>query len=107
MIHFLYLNDSSDKLQRYREVGERKPHVETEGDDYHSWNEATMSQSIRKMQYAVRGQIVMRADEVCKMLLLESIKGRFGGNSTHVYSNLNFAFSLTFCSSKLKGMTFS
>jgi len=28
----------------------------------HSWNEMTMSQSLRKMQYAVRGQVVLRAD---------------------------------------------
>jgi hypothetical protein len=47
---------------KYAEVGERKP--QREEDDYHSWNQATMSQAIRRMQYAVRGQIVMRADEV-------------------------------------------
>jgi hypothetical protein len=45
---------------RIPEVGERQ----LDRSDYHSWNESTMSQSVRRMQYAVRGQIVMRADEV-------------------------------------------
>jgi hypothetical protein len=48
--------------EKYPEVGTRRP--KTEHDDYHSWNQTTMSQSVRRMQYAVRGQIVMRADEV-------------------------------------------
>jgi hypothetical protein len=48
---------------KYPEVGERMPN-QVEGEEYHSWNASTMSQSIRRMQYAVRGQIVMRADEV-------------------------------------------
>lgn len=50
---------------RYPEVGERPDPAQFE-DDYHSWNETTMSQSVRRMQYAVRGQIVMRADEVSR-----------------------------------------
>lgn len=54
---------------RYAEVGERRPDKEVvTDDDYLSWNETTMSQSVRRMQYAVRGQIVMRADEVCMEL---------------------------------------
>lgn len=32
-------------------------------DDY-SWNEDTMSQSLRRMQYAVRGEVVMRAGQL-------------------------------------------
>mmetsp|Transcript_24831 Transcript_24831/g.49481 ORF Transcript_24831/g.49481 Transcript_24831/m.49481 type:complete len:652 (+) Transcript_24831:122-2077(+) len=33
-------------------------HAETE----HSWNKHTMSQNLRRMQYAVRGEVVIRAD---------------------------------------------
>ena len=51
-----------DYATRYPEIGERKPQVDD--DPYHSWNSNTMSQAVRRMQYAVRGQIVMRADEV-------------------------------------------
>jgi hypothetical protein len=47
---------------KHPDIGERRP--QSEADDYRSWNETTMSQSVRRMQYAVRGQIVMRADEV-------------------------------------------
>lgn len=47
---------------RHPHVGDREP--QAEGDDYHTWNETTMSQSVRRMQYAVRGQVVMRADEL-------------------------------------------
>ncbi|KAL7549080.1 hypothetical protein ACHAWF_012351 [Thalassiosira exigua] len=31
-------------------------------DSVHSWNKQTMSQSLRRMQYAVRGEVVIRAD---------------------------------------------
>ena len=34
-------------------------------DSIHSWNKHTMSQNLRRMQYAVRGEIVIRAD-ACK-----------------------------------------
>lgn len=36
---------------------------DTEEEDYntHSWNEVTMAQNLRKMQYAVRGEVVMKA----------------------------------------------
>jgi len=30
----------------------------------YAWNESTMSQSLRRMQYAVRGDVVMKADEM-------------------------------------------
>jgi len=43
-------------------LGERKPQLD--GANYHTWNEHTMSQAVRKMEYAVRGQVVMRADEL-------------------------------------------
>jgi len=35
-----------------------------EEDDTFTWNEITMSQSLRRMQYAVRGEVVMRADQL-------------------------------------------
>lgn len=35
-----------------------------EVDESHAWNANTMSQSLRKMQYAVRGQVVIAADEM-------------------------------------------
>ena len=31
-------------------------------DAVHSWNKHTMSQNLRRMQYAVRGEVVIRAD---------------------------------------------
>lgn len=31
-------------------------------EDEHAWNEVTMAQNLRKMQYAVRGEVVMKAD---------------------------------------------
>mmetsp|Transcript_41094 Transcript_41094/g.99046 ORF Transcript_41094/g.99046 Transcript_41094/m.99046 type:complete len:615 (-) Transcript_41094:138-1982(-) len=48
--------------ERLPHVGERKP--QPDDADFHTWNEHTMSQAVRKMQYAVRGQVVMRADEL-------------------------------------------
>ena len=48
--------------EKHPHTGELKP---TSSDsDYHTWNEVTMSQQVRRMQYAVRGQVVMRADEL-------------------------------------------
>lgn len=43
-------------------VGQKPPQV-TDA-DYHTWNEQTMNQLVRKMQYAVRGSVVMKADEM-------------------------------------------
>ena len=45
---------------RHPQLGER---YQTEFPDY-SWNEVSMSQSLRRMQYAVRGSVVMRADQL-------------------------------------------
>jgi hypothetical protein len=42
------------------EVGQRSKKKESQ----HTWNKSTMSQSLRRMQYAVRGEIVMKADEL-------------------------------------------
>jgi alanine transaminase len=55
-------SEFSKYYERHPDVGERKPQAET--DDYRSLNEVTMNQAVRKMQYAVRGQVVMRADEL-------------------------------------------
>jgi len=38
--------------------------VEEEEEATYTWNEETMSQSLRKMQYAVRGEVVMKADQL-------------------------------------------
>jgi aspartate/methionine/tyrosine aminotransferase len=35
-----------------------------EKQELYSWNESTMSQSLRRMQYAVRGEVVMKADKL-------------------------------------------
>jgi alanine transaminase len=45
------------------QTGKKQP-IPQDAEDYHSWNEVTMSQQVRKMQYAVRGQVVMRADKL-------------------------------------------
>jgi len=37
---------------------------DAEEDQNYTWNEETMSQSLRRMQYAVRGEVVMRADQL-------------------------------------------
>jgi len=37
---------------------------EEEVDPVYTWNEETMSQSLRRMQYAVRGEVVMKADQL-------------------------------------------
>ena len=39
--------------------------IETEDAPIHySWNEETMSQTLRRMQYAVRGEVVLRANQL-------------------------------------------
>mmetsp|Transcript_35009 Transcript_35009/g.75856 ORF Transcript_35009/g.75856 Transcript_35009/m.75856 type:complete len:707 (-) Transcript_35009:810-2930(-) len=37
---------------------------DAEDEGVFTWNEETMSQSLRRMQYAVRGEVVMRADQL-------------------------------------------
>jgi aspartate/methionine/tyrosine aminotransferase len=37
---------------------------EIEHEPVYTWNEETMSQSLRRMQYAVRGEVVLRADQL-------------------------------------------
>ena len=41
---------------------EGAPDAQDEGT--YTWNEETMSQSLRRMQYAVRGEVVMKADQL-------------------------------------------
>jgi len=48
--------------QTHPHVGPRSPASHAKGQ--FNWNESTMSQSLRRMQYAVRGEIVMKADEM-------------------------------------------
>ncbi len=55
-------SEFSKSYERHPDIGERKPQLSD--NDYHSWNETSMNQAVRKMQYAVRGQVVMRADEL-------------------------------------------
>ena len=37
---------------------------DAEEEDFFTWNEESMSQSLRRMQYAVRGEVVMKADQM-------------------------------------------
>jgi len=37
---------------------------DVEEEDTYTWNEESMSQSLRRMQYAVRGEVVMKADQL-------------------------------------------
>ena len=37
---------------------------DAEEEEVYTWNEETMSQTLRRMQYAVRGEVVMRADQL-------------------------------------------
>ena len=49
-------------LEDHPHLGERQTVSQYEGE--FSWNEVTMSQSLRRMQYAVRGEVVMKADKL-------------------------------------------
>jgi len=46
------------------EVGESGLDSDLGLSDYYTWNEESMSQSLRRMQYAVRGEVVMKADQL-------------------------------------------
>lgn len=64
--------------ERHPHVGERRP--QPDDADFHSWNEHTMSQAVRKMQYAVRGQgtsshlVMISGPKIHLNLLLCSMK---------------------------------
>ena len=59
---FSYGNNTVSKKD-YEELPGIGQKYQTEYPNY-SWNEVTMSQSLRRMQYAVRGSVVMRADQL-------------------------------------------
>lgn len=42
----------------------RHPDEPDHAHNVYSWNESTMSQSLRRMQYAVRGEVVLKADKL-------------------------------------------
>lgn len=49
--------------QRLPDLGERSVD-EKQYEETYSWNESTMSQALRRMQYAVRGEVVMKAESM-------------------------------------------
>ncbi|EJK48082.1 hypothetical protein THAOC_33157 [Thalassiosira oceanica] len=51
------------RYERHSSTGKRRSLFLKEPPTY-SWNEDTMSQSLRRMQYAVRGEVVMLAEEL-------------------------------------------
>lgn len=55
---------NSDIKRYYEEHPEIGKRYESKYGDEYSWNEVTMSQSLRRMQYAVRGTVVMAADKL-------------------------------------------
>lgn len=57
--HFAGYQDARGVYDMRPDVGRRKT---TEGT--FAWNQTTMSQSLRRMQYAVRGEVVIKADEL-------------------------------------------
>jgi alanine transaminase len=50
-------------LSQHSQAGEQYV-SDAEDEEKYTWNEETMSQSLRRMQYAVRGEVVMRADQL-------------------------------------------
>ncbi|KAL3937571.1 MAG: hypothetical protein SGBAC_007346 [Bacillariaceae sp.] len=50
-------------LAQHPQLGEQYISDAEEEENY-TWNEETMSQSLRRMQYAVRGEVVMKADQM-------------------------------------------
>lgn len=51
------------RYERHSSTGKRRSTMLKAIPTY-SWNEDTMSQSLRRMQYAVRGEVVMLADQL-------------------------------------------
>eukprot|EP00980_Cylindrotheca_fusiformis_P010724 scaffold2403_cov87-Cylindrotheca_fusiformis.AAC.2 len=50
-------------LSQHPSLGEQYV-SDAEEEEVYTWNDETMSQSLRRMQYAVRGEVVMRADQL-------------------------------------------
>lgn len=61
---------AGEKNSRIRDLFVSNPYTgaqylsDAEEEPIYTWNEETMSQSLRTMQYAVRGEVVMRADQL-------------------------------------------
>lgn len=61
---------AGEKNSRIQELFVSNPYTgaqyfsDVEEEPVYTWNEETMSQSLRTMQYAVRGEVVMRADQL-------------------------------------------
>lgn len=53
-----------ESLSLNPQVGDMYKSDDEEMPASYSWNEESMSQSLRRMQYAVRGEVVMRADQL-------------------------------------------
>ena len=51
-------------FQQHSATGDVYASDAEDGPALFTWNEETMSQSLRKMQYAVRGEVVMKADQL-------------------------------------------
>ncbi len=51
-------------LRQHPELGEQYSGNASKEGDFYTWNEESMSQSLRRMQYAVRGEVVMKADQL-------------------------------------------
>ena len=50
-------------LQKLQNIADGEDDDDSDDDDDNfAWNETTMAQNLRKMQYAVRGEVVMKAD---------------------------------------------
>ena len=55
---------SAKKKPTEEKTPEQELEEESKYAEEYSWNEVTMSQSLRRMQYAVRGEVVMKADQL-------------------------------------------
>lgn len=53
---------NTEDLNTIQDISDSEEDKDQEFQEEYAWNEATMAQNLRKMQYAVRGEIVMRAD---------------------------------------------
>jgi len=56
LMEYLAMNPNVGENSYLSDAGEEDP--------VFTWNEETMSRSLRRMQYAVRGEVVMRADQL-------------------------------------------
>jgi Aminotransferase class I and II len=54
------------KQSQQQQQQQQQQQDEHQQDDHHYWNETTMNQGLRRMQYAVRGDVVIRADTLAQ-----------------------------------------